>query len=53
MTMTQELAIRRALRIFDWLELRTVYQDKEIQQTHELLRQAVAQMEPQPIINRD
>jgi hypothetical protein len=53
MTLTQEVALRRALLVFDWLELRTIYQDKEIQQTHDLLRKAVAQMEPEPITNKD
>ena len=39
-------AAEMALEMFDWLERRSMYQDLQMKETHEALRQALAEQEP-------
>jgi hypothetical protein len=44
-------AAERALEMFDWLERRSMYQDLQMKETHEALRQALAQPEQEPVVH--
>ena len=41
--MTDRELMQMVLRVFDWLESRTIYQDGEIKETHKALRDRLAQ----------
>ena len=43
--MTDRELMQMALAVFDWLESRTIYQDGQIKETHQALRDRLAQPE--------
>lgn len=46
-----EKAMKMALKIFDWLEQRSIYQDAQIQEAHNELRKALIQHpKKQPVL---
>ena len=47
--MTDRELMQMVLRVFDWLESRTIYQDGEIKETHKALRDRLAQPEQEPV----